>query len=138
MEYFFYDHLPEEAHAIREAVFLQEQGFTEEFDETDKTARHLLLFEKEKPMATARLFEGEEPGVFWVGRVAVLPPFRGRGLGAEMLRLLEGEAKRNGGRKILISAQCQAQPFYEKQGYTAMGPVYLDEHCPHVHMEKTL
>lgn len=37
---------------------------------------------------------------------------------------------------FVLSAQVQAQGFYEKLGYVASGEPYLDEHCPHIHMEK--
>lgn len=34
-----YNNLPAEAAAIRKSVFMEEQGFTNEFDDIDKTAR---------------------------------------------------------------------------------------------------
>lgn len=40
----FYNTLPPEAAAIRQAVFVEEQGFQEEFDAIDRHALHLLLF----------------------------------------------------------------------------------------------
>ena len=39
-----YNTLPDAAAQIRRAVFTQEQGFTEEFDDIDQTAYHLVLF----------------------------------------------------------------------------------------------
>ena len=36
------------------------------------------------------------------------------------------------------SAQVQAAGFYKKLGYVQVGDEYLDEHCPHVNMEKPL
>ena len=39
-----YDKIPGEAKMIREAVFMKEQGFKGEFDETDHLAKHVLLF----------------------------------------------------------------------------------------------
>ena len=39
---------------------------------------------------------------------------------------------------VRLSAQVQAQGFYEKLGYRAVTGPYLDEHCPHVGMEKKL
>ena len=41
-----YDEIPEEAKTIREAVFIKEQGFKDEFDEIDDVAKHVLLFRK--------------------------------------------------------------------------------------------
>ncbi|MDY4474645.1 GNAT family N-acetyltransferase [Mitsuokella sp.] len=39
---------------------------------------------------------------------------------------------------LVLSAQIQARPFYEKLGYRASGEEYLDEYCPHIRMEKEL
>ena len=46
----FYDALPPEAAAIRQAVFVEEQGFQEEFDAIDRHALHLLLFADGRPV----------------------------------------------------------------------------------------
>lgn len=39
-----YDFLPEDAKRIREAVFMKEQGFKNEFDDIDLLALHLILY----------------------------------------------------------------------------------------------
>ena len=44
-----YDTLPEEAVRIRREVFMEEQGFAEEFDELDGRAKHLVLYAKGEP-----------------------------------------------------------------------------------------
>ena len=54
------------------------------------------------------------------------------------MQLIEAKVKQIGGKKLILSAQCRVQPFYEKLGYTARGEIYLDEYCEHIHMEKTL
>lgn len=43
-----------------------------------------------------------------------------------------------GAKKVALSAQVQAAGFYKKLGYVQVGEEYLDEHCPHVDMEKLL
>ena len=43
MQVKIYDELPLEAKKIREDVFIKEQGFNEEFDIIDKTAKHILI-----------------------------------------------------------------------------------------------
>ena len=48
MEYKIYDQLPEEAKALRITVFVDEQGFQEEFDEAVKHG-WLPIFEGFKP-----------------------------------------------------------------------------------------
>ena len=63
---------------IRETVFMDEQGFSEEFDGTDSLALHLTLYLDGARAGCARLYE--EEGGWHIGRVAVLKPFRGMGL----------------------------------------------------------
>ena len=137
---FFEDGLCQEAKAIRQEIFCQEQGFSlaNEFDQTDSIAAHLVLYEDTDPVATCRIFPGEVQGTYVVGRLAVRKSHRGRQLGRELLQLAEAYVRRRGGRKLALSAQIQAQGFYEKCGFAPMGEVYLDEFCPHIHMEKEL
>ena len=44
MDIKIYDTLPDDAARIREEVFMKEQGFHDEFDSTDKTAAHIVLY----------------------------------------------------------------------------------------------
>lgn len=129
---------PADAKAIRRAVFIEEQGFINEFDEIDARARHAVIYCDGQPAATGRVFAADEPQTMTIGRVAVLPAFRGRHLGQAVLTALENAAREQGAVRTVLSSQCTARAFYEKCGYTASGAVYYDEHCPHIHMEKTL
>lgn len=127
-----------DAFFIRETVFIKEQGFSNEFDETDNTCDHLILYdEDEKAIGCARIFPDEENS-WHIGRVAVLPEFRGKGIGAQLLKEAEKRVRELGGQKLCLSAQTQAEGFYQKLGYQTVSEPYLDEHCPHVRMEKTL
>ena len=74
--------LPQEARRIREEVFVREQGFENEFDETDQSASHLILYDGEMPVAVCRFFPGDQPGDYMVGRIAVIKECRGRNLGS--------------------------------------------------------
>lgn len=138
MEYKFYNYLPEEAKAIRKAVFVEEQGFHNEFDDIDQRAIHLVLAFNGKWVATARVFADKEVGTYDIGRVCVLKAYRQYHLGSKLMHLIEEKVRELGGKKIILSAQCRVRPFYEKLGYTASGKVYLDEYCEHIHMEKDL
>ena len=133
-----YDTLPKEAIQIREEVFMREQGFQEEFDEIDGYAVHLVLFCDGFPAAVGRFYEDEEKGGYLFGRLAVRRAYRGKNLGALLLAEAEREIRKAGGRSVRLHAQRQAQPFYEKQGYTAYGETDFDEGCPHVWMKKRL
>lgn len=130
--------LNENARRIRERVFMEEQGFANEFDEIDESAVHLVFYEDGIPTATCRYFKGEEELEYVVGRIAVLPEYRKNHMGSRMMSFLEENIKAEGGKKISLSAQCRVVPFYEKNGYQVIGEPYLDEHCEHVHMEKEL
>ena len=55
-----------------------------------------------------------------------------------MLAFLESEAAKRGASKIILHAQIQAQPFYEKNGYIAEGEPFLEESTPHITMMKKL
>lgn len=90
------------------------------------------------PAAVARLFAQQDSTAYTVGRIAVLPQCRGLHLGNHILEEAEQCAKRLGAKRLVLSAQCRVQPFYEKNGYIASGGVYFDEFCPHIHMEKML
>ena len=128
-----------EAARLREEVFLQEQGFSTEFDEIDPAAWHLTLSRQGQTLAVGRLYpDPETPGQYIVGRVAAAKPWRGQGLGRDVVLALEQKARQLGARSLDLSAQCHAQGFYEKLGYAAYGEIYFDEHCPHIHMKKQL
>ena len=90
-----YNFLCTEAKTIREKVFMEEQGFKNEFDEYDEMVPHAVLFMEGRAVATGRLLPGERSGDFIIGRVAVLPEFRGRNLGAQIMLVLEQEARKD-------------------------------------------
>lgn len=127
-----------ECRFIRMQVFGKEQGFQEEFDQIDDTAVHLCFYDGKMPFATCRYYKGITDGEYIIGRVAVLRSHRGRHLGSDIMKIAEQEIFAEGGKKISLSAQLSAKVFYERNGYTAIGATYLDEYCPHIHMEKEL
>lgn len=131
--------MPEQAKEIREEVFVREQHFTREFDEIDPAAVHVVAFIDGEAVATGRVFPDQnQPGVYTVGRVAVRKPWRGQGLGREIIKALEEEAKKCGAVEIRLFAQLQARDFYRKLGYTQSGNEVLEEDCPHVMMVHSL
>ena len=80
-----YHTLPGDAVMIREEVFMKEQGFHDEFDETDQTASHIVLYIENIPAATCRFFSGQPQGEYIVGRIAVRKEYRGHSLGSRVL-----------------------------------------------------
>lgn len=126
----------EEARQLREEVFVQEQGFDLEFEQRDDICKHVVFMDANLPVAVGRLYGDGEYAI--LGRLAVTKAYRGKNLGHDMVVYLEAVAKKDKYRKIKLSAQVQAKPFYEKLGYVAQGEEYLDEHCPHITMTKDI
>ncbi len=48
MDFKVYDYLPESAKFVRQTVFVEEQGFVNELDETDNIAMHIVLYDEKK------------------------------------------------------------------------------------------
>ena len=137
MEIKRYDSLPQEAKDIREKVFVEEQGFKEEFDAADGLSVHLVAFDCGKPVATCRFYRKADTASFVLGRIAVVKECRGRHIGARLIAYAEDMLK-NEADFILIHAQTRVRSFYEKQGYTAFGEEDFEEDCPHVWMKKRM
>lgn len=121
---------------VREMVFVREQGvpLALEWDEQDETALHLLARDAEgRPIATGRLLADGH-----IGRMAVLAPWRGRGVGSALLQALMAQARGRGMNRVELNAQCTAEAFYRRHGFVAEGPVFDDAGIPHRHMHKEL
>jgi len=141
-------------HAIRREVFVVEQGVPEEdeWDDLDPTSVHLLAFPhrngsagQDGPLGTARLIHGPQAlaitgreGTVLLGRLAVRQAARGTGLGAALVRAVEEAGREHGGTELELHAQVQAIGFYERLGYAAHGPEYLDGGIPHRTMTRSL
>ena len=134
----FFNFLPEDGKAIRYKVFVDEQGFQNELDEIDNTALHLVLYVDGIAAGAARMFTEDGGKAYHLGRIAVLPQYRGLHLGAMIVDEMCKKAKGLGAKKCELSAQCRAMGFYKKQGFEEQGEVYLDEYCPHIFMVKSL
>lgn len=132
------DTINDDIKQIRTDVFIKEQGFEEEFDEIDATAKFILLWIDGRAVGTCRFFPGTELGEAHIGRMAVRKIHRGQHLGEKIMKAAERAIRRDGFTSCSLSAQVQAQPFYESLGYTAEGDTYLDEGCPHILMRKVL
>ena len=131
--------ITEDCRKIREKVFVEEQGFKNEFDDIDQRSWHVVFLENKEPVATGRTFQSHtDQSTYTIGRIAVIKEWRGQGIGSMVVHELEKKAVEQGAEKSELSAQCRARAFYEKLGYEASGDVYMDEECPHIRMEKRI
>lgn len=134
-----YEGIPDPAKEIRQKVFVKEQGFQDEFDETDDIAAHIVLFdENDLPVATCRVFLDAEMDSHILGRLAVIKEYRGKNIGSAVLKEAERYVQENYGKCISLHAQCRAADFYRKSGYTEFGGIEEEQGCPHIWMRKYL
>ena len=125
--------------AIRRAVFIDEQGIAEheELDGRDGEALHLLAIDPQGAIVgTCRLLAAGEK--IKLGRMAVLPSARRRGVALALLRDAEQHAAALGGRRVVLGAQTYAVGLYEQAGYAVTSGTFLDAGVEHVWMEKRL
>lgn len=121
--------------AIRFEVFVEEQKVPaeEEIDAYDPLSIHAIAWSNGKAAACGRLLPDGH-----IGRMAVLKPFRGFGVGALVLQHLMERARQRGDREVVLSAQTHAIGFYEKFGFVVEGGEYLDCNIAHRDMRKIL
>ncbi|MEU1474878.1 GNAT family N-acetyltransferase [Streptomyces sp. NPDC005760] len=134
---------------VRKEVFVGEQGVPEdiEYDAYDAVAVHVLAVREDgMPLGTGRLLFGEaaagktggDASVGSLGRLAVTREARGLGVGAALVRAVEEAARARGLAAVDLHAQTHALGFYERLGYVAYGPEFLDAGIPHRAMRRVL
>lgn len=137
MKTVIYEGISTPAKEIRQKVFVDEQGFRNEFDEIDKTATHIVMFVEDNiPAATCRVFWDTKMNMYILGRLAVIKEYRGKNMGSVMLKEAEKYIQKNGGECIALHAQCRVTAFYKKLGFIEFGDIDDDEGCPHIWMKK--
>lgn len=123
---------------IRKSVFVEEQGvpLESELDIFENTSTHIIGYYNDHPFACAR-FRPYEDGIK-VERVAILKPYRNKGFGKTLMNTIESIAKRKHHHKLILNAQLQAKPFYEKLGYVSIGLPFQEENIVHIKMYKII
>lgn len=138
--------------SIREQVFIQEQNVPVEleWDGLDDKAIHILaetdainkqMTNKKLAIGTARITLNKTNAQFTtahIGRMAVLAAWRGQGIGSEILHICINECKRLKAAKIILNAQVNVIPFYQKAGFEITSEQFLDANIPHKQMTLSL
>jgi predicted GNAT family N-acyltransferase len=122
----------EACRAVREQVFIVEQHVPreDEWDALDARSRHVLARDTAgNPIATGRLTPEAT-----IGRMAVLKEWRGKHVGAALVRTLIEQARAIGYPALECHSQTQAIPFYEHFGFQAFGDEYMECAIPHRNM----
>jgi predicted GNAT family N-acyltransferase len=124
--------------ALRHRVFCEEQGVSRdlEADGRDGEALHVVAVSDGAVVGTCRLvLEGDTAKL---GRMAVEPEARGRGIGAALLAGAEREARAAGAQGIALHAQARARELYARGGFAERGEIFVEAGIEHVLMEKRL
>ncbi len=124
--------------SVRHEVFVVGQNVpaAEEEDGRDPDAVHFAATADGKVVGTARLRIVDGKGKF--ERFAVMPSFRGLGLGEALVRVAEAEARSRGLRQGRLHAQIQVEGFYERLGWRRVGEPFDEAGIMHVAMERSL
>jgi predicted GNAT family N-acyltransferase len=121
---------------LRYSVFVVEQQVPEEleWDGLDAECIHILATAHSgKEVGTARMLPDGR-----IGRMAVLPEWRGLGVGSAMLQKLVELARDRNYPSVFLHAQTHAIGFYARHGFAADGEAFLEAGIPHVPMRLSL
>jgi YbgC/YbaW family acyl-CoA thioester hydrolase len=128
-----------EAHALRTAVFVDEQGIAPEIeaDALDATAVHAVARNwLGLAVGTGRLLAGEGGGPPRIGRMAVRRDLRGGRIGRVVLEALMRHAGERGEREVMLHAQVSALAFYERAGFRPHGEPFEEAGIAHQEMRR--
>jgi len=121
---------------VREEVFVIEQQVSreEEWDELDALSHHVLARANDGvPIGTGRLTPERK-----IGRMAVRKPWRGKQVGAALLRTLVERARELGYTEVELHSQVSAIGFYEAFGFESYGEEFVEANIRHRHMRLAL
>lgn len=122
--------------AVREPVFVHEQRvpIEEEWDALDPLCLHVVARDAEgRAIGTGRLTPEHK-----LGRMAVLPGWRGRGVGDAMLAALVDLARQQGWRELALNAQVSASGFYTRHGFVPYDARFHEAGIEHQAMRRKL
>ena len=127
------------AFEVRRQVFVEEQGISEdvEFDGHDGRALHVVVKDGEKIIGTARaLFLSANQAK--LERMAVLKPFRRKGIGSRIIHYLNEELNRRQVKQVVLHAQYQVVAFYRSCGFEESGSPFWEAGIKHIKMQRQL
>lgn len=116
---------------LRNRVFVDEQKVpaTLEIDGLDPECRHVKATINGLVIGTGRLLP-----TGYIGRMCVHKNYRQFGIGSLLLKNLLEQALEAGYSKITLNSQCDAIPFYEKNGFVIDSEEFIDAGIPHRRM----
>jgi ElaA protein len=121
---------------FRQAIFVVEQSCAyPDLDGRDQYANHLLLRIEGELAGCLRLIPFADEARVAIGRVAVGPKYRGRGLARRMMHEALARCRRDYPHlTVTLSGQTYLAPFYETLGFHVTSAPYHDYGLSHVDM----
>lgn len=95
-----------------------------------------VAVEGEELLACGSVVPLKTPGEAEIRALFVRPDVEGKGIGREVMAVLETDPHFRSARRVLVSASLTAHLFYEKLGYRYVGGVPVCEDNDHYWMEK--
>ena len=128
------------SYEIRQRVFVNEQGVPEAIvhEDAERSAHYFVAIDEEgNALGTAR-WRKTAQGVK-LERFAVLPIYRNKGLGADLLRsiLVDIKSKFGSGVLVYLNAQLEAITLYTDQGFLPVGQTFIEADITHQRMSQT-
>jgi putative N-acetyltransferase (TIGR04045 family) len=110
-------------HAIRRAVFVDEQGIFEEDDRDawDDAAVKVVAVSGDRIVGAVRLYPIDEAGLWKGDRLAVLRDARRLHVGAPLVRFAVRTAGERGGTRMIAKIQARNVAFFRHLGWTSVG-----------------
>lgn len=115
--------------AVRHEVFVVGQNVPVELEwpGDDDQYWHVLATDSNKcPIGTGRISKDGK-----IGRMAVVEPWRDRGVGSAILEAIISIAKSAGLSSVRLASQVSAIQFYERLGFTAQGETFVEADIQH-------
>ncbi len=129
------------AYYVRIQGMARQHGITlrREFDEHDAPdTKYIVLTDDDFPVATCRFYPLDERSAM-IGRVVVLPEYRGKHLGRQVVEEAEAWLRDLGFTKAVVESRDVAVEFYKKLGYAIADPhVIHGDTFDCIRMEKAL
>lgn len=126
----------QELRQVRQTVFVEEQQVPVEleWDALDPLCHHVIARDAQgQPIGTGRLTPEHK-----IGRMAVLAPWRGQGVGDALLVALVEQARLRHWPEVSLNAQVSAEAFYARHGFVAHGPRFWEAGIEHQAMRRRL
>jgi predicted GNAT family N-acyltransferase len=121
---------------IRETVFVDEQSVDPEIEWDGQDADCIQAIAEDRNrdvIGTGRLqLSGK------IGRMAVLQPWRGHGVGTAILECLVEAARETGLKRVFLHSQTHAVDFYARHGFICEGDEFQEAGIPHSLMKRGL